>query len=57
LMIVQSGLGLKETWLFVSSQWRCRHPLWVAEHQEEILCLCASHFDLLPILVQVCSCF
>jgi hypothetical protein len=31
------------------------HPLWVAELQEEILYLCASHFDLLPVLVQVCS--
>jgi hypothetical protein len=31
------------------------HPLWVAEFREEILCLCASHFDLLPALVQVCS--
>jgi hypothetical protein len=29
--------------------------LWVAELQEEILCLCASHFDLFSILVQVCS--
>jgi hypothetical protein len=26
------------------------------ELQEEILRLFASHFDLLPILVQVCSC-
>jgi hypothetical protein len=32
------------------------HPLWVAELQEEILYLCASHFDLLPVVVQVCSC-
>jgi hypothetical protein len=30
--------------------------LWVAELREEILCLCASHFDLLPVLIQVCSC-
>jgi hypothetical protein len=34
---------------------RRRHPLWVAELWEEILCFCASHFDLLPVLVQVCS--
>jgi hypothetical protein len=27
------------------------HPLWVAKLQEEILCLCASHFDLLHVLV------
>jgi hypothetical protein len=27
--------------------------LWVAELQEEILCLCVSHIDLLPVLVQV----
>jgi hypothetical protein len=26
--------------------------LWVAELQEEILCLCASHIDLLPVLGQ-----
>jgi hypothetical protein len=29
---------------------------WVAELQEEILCHCSSHFDLLPVLIQVCSC-
>jgi hypothetical protein len=28
-----------------------RHPLWVAKRWEEILCLCASHFELLPVLV------
>jgi hypothetical protein len=28
----------------------------VAELQEEILCLYVSHFDLLHVLVQVCSC-
>jgi hypothetical protein len=28
------------------------HPLWVTELQEEILCLCVSHIDLLPDLVQ-----
>jgi hypothetical protein len=32
------------------------HPLWVAELQKEILCLCASHFDLLHVIVQVYSC-
>jgi hypothetical protein len=32
------------------------HPLWVAELWKEILCLCASHFDLLLVFVQVCSC-
>jgi hypothetical protein len=33
-----------------------RHPLWVAKLQEKILCLCTSHLDLLPILIQVYSC-
>jgi hypothetical protein len=28
----------------------------VIELWEEILCLCASHFDLLPVLVQVYYC-
>jgi hypothetical protein len=28
------------------------HPLWVAELQEEIVCLCVSHIDLLLVLVQ-----
>jgi hypothetical protein len=28
------------------------HHLWVAEFQEEILCLCVSHIDLLHIFVQ-----
>jgi hypothetical protein len=28
----------------------------VAELRKEILCLCDSHFDLLPVLVQVCYC-
>jgi hypothetical protein len=32
------------------------HPLWVAKLKKEILCLYASHFDLLSVLVQVCSC-
>jgi hypothetical protein len=34
---------------------RDRHSLWVAKLQEEILCFCAPHFNLLPILIQVCS--
>jgi hypothetical protein len=33
-----------------------RHHLWVAKLREEILYLYASHFDLLSVLVQVCSC-
>jgi hypothetical protein len=32
------------------------HPLWVAKLWEEILCVCASCFDLVPVLVQVYSC-
>jgi hypothetical protein len=32
-------------------QQRRRHPMWVTELQKEILCLCVSHFDLLPVLV------
>jgi hypothetical protein len=28
----------------------------MTELREEILCLCATHFDLLHVLVQVCSC-
>jgi hypothetical protein len=27
----------------------------VTELQEEILCLCGFYFDLLPVLVEVCS--
>jgi hypothetical protein len=30
--------------------------LWIVELQKEILCLCASHFDLLPVFVQIYSC-
>jgi hypothetical protein len=44
------------SWMRPGSLWapqrRRRHPLWIAELREEILCPCVSHIDLLPVLVQ-----
>jgi hypothetical protein len=53
------SFGVDYSWKRHVSLWapqqRRRHPLWVSELQKEILCLCASNFDLLPVLIQVCS--
>jgi hypothetical protein len=58
-----SGSWTRSWWLFrvdygwnrPNSLWapqrRHRHPLWVAKLQEEILCTCVSHIDLLHVLV------
>jgi hypothetical protein len=44
--------GWKRPGSLWAPQRRRRHPLWVPELREEILCPCVSHIDLLPILVQ-----
>jgi hypothetical protein len=50
------SFGVDYGWKRPGSLWapqrRCKHPLWVAELQEEILCLFVSHIDLLHVLVQ-----
>jgi hypothetical protein len=45
--------GWKRPGFLWAPQWRHVHPLWVTELWEEILCLCFSHIDLLPIFIQV----
>jgi hypothetical protein len=50
------SFGVNYGWKRLGSLWapqqRRSHPLWVSEHQKEILCLYISHIDLLHIIVQ-----
>jgi hypothetical protein len=56
-VIVRRGLGLKETWLFVSSSTET-YVTFVVSHTlgTNLVSLVLAYYDLLIALAQVCSC-